>query len=455
MPVPITISRHRIINNTSSNVSLSNQNSGRNSEFARLPYINSDEIRETIAQNLLGIQNMIDFGNYDEFKEGNHINEKYNINCFDLNKRILEKGQWVDVKDTVEKWLEAQIIEVSDDKKRVKIHYNKWGNRWDEWIETNSPRIMPFRYHTRQTSLLDYNSPFPNKKPDAGITLLSFEDINKECSSQSQSIQRNNTDLNLNNNNNNIKEDDSSLNHLLKNLGVNGFVSIFNELEGINKVISILSLSLLNKHNNNFDKENQKKFYYDLKRLIPILDRTGRIYIDLSAFFEHAIRSNYMELISKNLFNDKQNINEELKYFSFEEKIRVSKEILDKNSERENMSGTLNFVPPMNKFDAKLINYIPIIDTPLMIGREDIRINPFFNQFNPNNNNNFLRNIKTENFHFEYKNIVMNKIKEKINIEIDENNKSNNILGIKTKRENIELKDNDLKSEDPKNKKKK
>ena len=360
MPVPITISRHRIINNTSSNVSSTNQNSGRNSEFARLPYINSDEIRETIAQNLLGIQNMIDFGNYDEFKEGNHINEKYNINCFDLNKRILEKGQWVDVKDTVEKWLEAQIIEVSDDKKRVKIHYNKWGNRWDEWIETNSPRIMPFRYHTRQTSLLDYNSPFPNKKPDAGITLLSFEDINKECSSQSQSIQRNNTDLNLNNNNNNIKEDDSSLNHLLKNLGVNGFVSIFNELEGINKVISILSLSLLNKHNNNFDKENQKKFYYDLKRLIPILDRTGRIYIDLSAFFEHAIRSNYMELISKNLFNDKQNINEELKYFSFEEKIRVSKEILDKNSERENMSGTLNFVPPMNKFDAKLINYFEI-----------------------------------------------------------------------------------------------
>ena len=263
MPVPITISRHRIINNTSSNVSSTNQNSGRNSEFARLPYINSDEIRETIAQNLLGIQNMIDFGNYDEFKEGNHINEKYNINCFDLNKRILEKGQWVDVKDTVEKWLEAQIIEVSDDKKRVKIHYNKWGNRWDEWIETNSPRIMPFRYHTRQTSLLDYNSPFPNKKPDAGITLLSFEDINKECSSQSQSIQRNNTDLNLNTNNNNIKEDDSSLNHLLKNLGVNGFVSIFNELEGINKVISILSLSLLNKHNNNFDKENQKKFYYD------------------------------------------------------------------------------------------------------------------------------------------------------------------------------------------------
>ena len=99
MPVPITISRHRIINNTSSNVSSTNQNSGRNSEFARLPYINSDEIRETIAQNLLGIQNMIDFGNYDEFKEGNHINEKYNINCFDLNKRILEKGQWVDVKN--------------------------------------------------------------------------------------------------------------------------------------------------------------------------------------------------------------------------------------------------------------------------------------------------------------------------------------------------------------------
>ena len=71
------------------------------------------------------------------------------MNCFDLDKRILVKGQWVDVKDTVEQWLDAQIIEVSEDNKMVKIHYNHWSTRWDEWINTNSPRIIPFRYHTK------------------------------------------------------------------------------------------------------------------------------------------------------------------------------------------------------------------------------------------------------------------------------------------------------------------
>ena len=52
----------RIISSTYSNV-------GRNSEYAPQPTINSDEIRETIAQNLLEVQNMIDCGNYNEFNE--------------------------------------------------------------------------------------------------------------------------------------------------------------------------------------------------------------------------------------------------------------------------------------------------------------------------------------------------------------------------------------------------
>ena len=52
----------RIISSTYSNV-------GRNPEYAPQPSINSDEIRETIAQNLLEVQNMIEYGNYNEFNE--------------------------------------------------------------------------------------------------------------------------------------------------------------------------------------------------------------------------------------------------------------------------------------------------------------------------------------------------------------------------------------------------
>ena len=44
----------------------------------------------------------------------------FDMNCFNLDKRILVKGQWVDVKDTVEQWLDAQVMEVSEDNKMVK-----------------------------------------------------------------------------------------------------------------------------------------------------------------------------------------------------------------------------------------------------------------------------------------------------------------------------------------------
>ena len=304
----------------------------RNVEYAPQPTINSDEIRETIAQNLLEVQNMIDYGNYNEFNEvkdeekdnnfNSNINneekkEEFNMNCFDLNKRILAKGQWVDVRDTVDQWLDAQVIEVSEDNTMVKIHYNHWSTRWDEWIQTNSPRIMPFRYHTRQSTLTNYHSPFPNKKPDMGITLLSFEDLNRNsCVHPTVNHQRNRTssvisaspiqnnninnnsdnpapnsnpninssNINTNNNtnqnetssnNNNISESQNenaninnifSLsfgrrtgraryaeppppipspkhqepdpeNHLIKNLGENGFLGVFKEFYQINKVI--------------------------------------------------------------------------------------------------------------------------------------------------------------------------------------------------------------------------
>jgi len=367
-------------------------------------------MRETITQNLFQVKNMIEFGNYNEFKENNNENKEYDMNCFDLDKRILEKGQWVDVKDTVNKWLEAQVIEVNKDKKKVKIHYNNWGDKWDEWINTNSPRIMPFRYHTRQKSLTNYNSPFPNKKPNPNISLLSFD---------------NNSDTNKNN--------------LLQNIEEKGFIEILNEFIKINQVISGLSSSILSEHNNNNDNiiENQKKFYYNLKRLIPILDRFGRIYSDISTFFDDLMRKNGIELISKNLFKGNSNIHEDLKYFSFEERTKMTKEILSKYSESENKNGTLNFVSPINNFDAKLINYIPNIDTPLLISERNTN-----NNHNDSNNNiNFLRNIQSENFNIEYR-------------KKEEND--NNILGRKTKRENINIKDdNDIKDDDSNNKKKK
>ena len=80
------------------------------------------------------------------------------------------KGQWVDVKDTINEWLEAQVIDVKDNK--AFIHYNGWGNRWDEWINMDSDRIQIFRSHTTQNTLFNYLSPFPSTKPDASVSLI-------------------------------------------------------------------------------------------------------------------------------------------------------------------------------------------------------------------------------------------------------------------------------------------
>ena len=182
-----------------------------------------------------------------------------------------------------------------------------------------------------------------------------------------------------------------------------------------------------------------------------------------------------------------------MKYFSEAERRRVSQDILSHNTRRENRSGTVNFVPPVNKFEAKLVNSMPIIDTPYMTRRNDSHIPQFFDFFIQNNNNeedessadennnannnnrnnndninNFTRNIQIESFNIEFEG-KNEKLEEKEGEEEGEEgkkmkktrnrNKNNKnvykMIGIKTKR-NKDIKKNDKKKkEEEKNKKKK
>ena len=155
----------------------------------------------------------------------------FNFNCYDINKRILKKGQWVDVKDTVDQWLDAQVMDVKPDNSEVFIHYIGWAERWDEWIPMNSPRIMPFRFHTRQSVINDYTSPFPNKK------------------------------IEINNNSliNNISNDK------------NNFLSIFNDIEEINQVTNKINEKISKLQCNDNSEENQKKCILKLKELFLFL----------------------------------------------------------------------------------------------------------------------------------------------------------------------------------------
>ncbi|KAG9398168.1 hypothetical protein AC1031_014966 [Aphanomyces cochlioides] len=65
-------------------------------------------------------------------------------------ERTFFVGQWLDVKDTVNQWLEATVLEVRPG--QIFVHYNGWPSRWDEWIDNQSPRLAPFRAKTRHAS---------------------------------------------------------------------------------------------------------------------------------------------------------------------------------------------------------------------------------------------------------------------------------------------------------------
>ena len=86
-------------------------------------------------------------------------------NAFNFHNITYEVGQWVDVKDTIDQWLEAHIVNIRPN--QICVHYNGWGNQWDEWIDNTSPRVAIFRTHTLQYPASRYLCPTPNIVPDA------------------------------------------------------------------------------------------------------------------------------------------------------------------------------------------------------------------------------------------------------------------------------------------------
>eukprot|EP00331_Platyophrya_macrostoma_P020041 CAMPEP_0176473366 /NCGR_PEP_ID=MMETSP0127-20121128/42273_1 /TAXON_ID=938130 /ORGANISM="Platyophrya macrostoma, Strain WH" /LENGTH=279 /DNA_ID=CAMNT_0017868367 /DNA_START=16 /DNA_END=855 /DNA_ORIENTATION=+ len=61
----------------------------------------------------------------------------------------LQKGAYIDVKDTVGRWCQAQIIERDDSDDTVKYNFDGWSHKWDEWAKFASARISPFRKFSR------------------------------------------------------------------------------------------------------------------------------------------------------------------------------------------------------------------------------------------------------------------------------------------------------------------
>jgi hypothetical protein len=121
-------------------------------------------------------ENIMDPGENRRFRErqgqpaqhpSENANNFTNLQQFNLKNREFSIGMWVDAKDTIDQWLEAQVMDIRDN--QVFIHYNGWGVRWDEWIDKNSARLAIFRSYTVQNPKSNYLSPIPNVLPDQRI----------------------------------------------------------------------------------------------------------------------------------------------------------------------------------------------------------------------------------------------------------------------------------------------
>ncbi len=106
-------------------------------------------------------------------------------NVYNVNNIRLKVGQWVDVKDSTDQWLEAQILDIRGD--NVLVHYLELGSSRNEWISITSSRIALFRTKTTQSPYNKFYSPSPNTKTNTNLVftenrnfdnLDTFEELN-------------------------------------------------------------------------------------------------------------------------------------------------------------------------------------------------------------------------------------------------------------------------------------
>ena len=214
-----------------------------------MPHFDISEYIEGFYQNLISLDN---YNNVKKKFDPKPINNV--IEAFDFSKSSYEIGEWVDVKDTINQWLEAQVIKVQDNK--AYVHYNGWGTRWDEWIEFNSPRMRNFKTYTLQSPITFCSMPYPAIP----------------CDSNMEPQQRP--------------------------------IDIFFYLEKTKKHMENLldeMNSLLNLRKRNRPLFNESKFNMDnyeilfkVTQMIPFLDRIGRMLSDISLVFSHfMVNPNY------------------------------------------------------------------------------------------------------------------------------------------------------------------
>ena len=70
-------------------------------------------------------------------------------------KNFLSKGTYIDARDSMNNWCVAHILEVCNDDDTIKVRFDGWGSRWNEWYKFTSARIAPFRKYSKGSFFLN------------------------------------------------------------------------------------------------------------------------------------------------------------------------------------------------------------------------------------------------------------------------------------------------------------
>ena len=379
----------RLLNNNNNNNNNNINTSGICDSFKHLIFSNKfnfNKSGEILTQQLNTISNLIDLSS--EINPINAENIKHTYSSKNSNFKI---GQWIDVKEVnTQKWIEGQIISIRERDNTINVHYLGRPRNNNEWIKIDSERIALFRTFTSQDYLKNYYCPYPNS-------------------------------FNNNNNNNN-----NQISYTKKFEPISNDLIIFIDIikKNIEKILKIKEKF----DNNYFESKIESDInlrYLNLlhMQLFPMLDKIGRLFVDLSNYLMY----NCYKSFEDNIYLFKKNLSDE------------SLRFMNVNDSSENViKSRINYFQKICKFSVLKTNK----ECDFMENNNNID----FDNENNNNNNNRNENrpqfgiiLNLRSYHQTREEEIRNAIQRSRNYNI-----VNESFNIKCKKKNINKKKFDV-----------
>jgi hypothetical protein len=240
-------------------------------KYKKYNYVRAGEVITQNIDNLYNMYNNLIDLNYDNSKD---IKKLYCLN-YNTNYKV---GQWIDIKDRFDNWIEGQITAIRDNK--VKVQYLGMPPNMNEWLNKTSDRIAVFRTYTLQKNLNNFFSLYPNKSQEYNREQIHVEENNPIFYTG-------------------IKKFEPLNNHLVL------FMDLFKE-----KIKSVIRIKeKIDRGTSYFSSKEEyldtERFYFlSCMQIFPLLDRFGRIMLDLANYLMY----NSYKYFEDNIYNFRKNV---------------------------------------------------------------------------------------------------------------------------------------------------